>query len=100
MNCTASNRVINTHSYSIPLFNNTTTTSVVSSAVAIANGTVTYTQVFACTTGTVTVSGSETMGTPICNNGYTLNNGSCVAIPPSGGSGGGGGGGGITTATA
>ncbi|EKD29801.1 MAG: hypothetical protein ACD_78C00267G0002 [uncultured bacterium (gcode 4)] len=88
-NCAASTRVVNTHSYSIPLFNNATTTSVVSSAVAIANGTVTYTQVFACAMSAVNISGIETIGTPTCNAGYQVSGSSCVAIPPSSGGGGG-----------
>lgn len=92
INCTASTRISNTHSYSIPLFNNATTTSVVSAPVAITNGTVTYTQSFACAMAAVTTSGSETMGTPTCNAGYQVSGSSCVAIPsppPSGGGGGG-----------
>lgn len=87
LNCTASTRLSNAHSYSIPPFNNATTTSVVSSPVAIANGTVTYTQTFACMTAVVTASGSETLGTPTCNAGYQVSGSSCVAIPPSGGGG-------------
>lgn len=81
LNCVASTRISNTHSYSIPLFNNATTTSVVSTPVAITNGTVTYTQTFACTTAAVSASGAETMGTPTCNAGYQVSGGSCVAIP-------------------
>lgn len=80
-NCTASTRLSSGHSYSIPLFNNATTTSVVSSAVAITGGSITYTQVFACTTAAVTASGSEAVGTPTCNAGYQVSGTSCVVIP-------------------
>lgn len=84
MNCMASNRIFNAHSYSLPLFNNATTTSVVSSAVAIANGTVTYTQVFSCTMAAVSTSGAESINAPSCNAGYTISGASCIAIPGGG----------------
>ncbi len=87
-NCSASTQTINTHTYAISGFNNATTTAVTTAPIAISQGTITYTQVFACSLGTTTSFGSETTNTPSCSSGYTPSGSSCIAIPSGGGGGG------------
>lgn len=95
-NCSTSTQTINTRTYTVPGFNNATTTSVTTAPIAIPQGTITYMQAFSCTLGNTSVFGTETTNTPICSSGYQANGASCTIIS-SGGGGWWGGGGSLST---
>lgn len=85
--CTASSQTINGHVYAVSAINNGAS-GPFTSVVSIAGGSVTYTQSFACSLGTISTSGGETASAPTCSAGYQVSGASCVAIPSTGGGGG------------
>ena len=80
-NCSTTTQLVNTHSYSVPVFNHATTTTV-TSVNPISYGSRTFQQTFACATGNVTSTGVESNTANTCNVGYTYSAGSCNPILP------------------
>ncbi|MEF2175367.1 MAG: type II secretion system protein [Candidatus Absconditabacteria bacterium] len=77
-NCEPTSQTVNGHIYSLGPINHGVSSTVTSNAITIANGEITYSNLFLCNLGIITASGTETTNTPTCNSGYIVYNNQCV----------------------
>jgi hypothetical protein len=79
--CSAASRSVNGHTYSVPLISSSSSQVVTSNAVAIPNGSCTYSQNFVCNTTTLNTSGNESPASCTCNSGYSWDGATCITNP-------------------